>query len=88
MKNEKVLPTIEQMKQDNENYKLNLLRHFEGADINLIIEAILESKGLQLLKLSDIQNEIVFDFNKSIEPFQTVIAHPLRCSLYISGFKI
>ena len=62
MKNEKVLPTIEQMKQDNENYKLNLLRHFEGADINLIIEAILESKGLQLSKLSDIQNEIVFDF--------------------------
>ena len=33
MKNEKVLPTIEQMKQDNENYKLNLLRHFDGADI-------------------------------------------------------
>ena len=67
MKNEKVFPTIEQMKQDNENYKLNLLRHFDGADINLIIEAILESKGLQLSKLSDIQNEIVFDFISLIE---------------------
>ena len=67
MKNEKVLPTIEQMKQDNENYKLNLLRHIEGADINLNIEANLESKGLQLSKLSDIQNEIVFDFISLIE---------------------
>ena len=67
MKNEKVFPTIEQKKQDNENYKLNLLRHFEGADINLIIEAVLESKGLQLSKLSDIQNEIVFDFISFIE---------------------
>lgn len=67
MKNEKVLPTIEQMNKDNENYKLNLLRHFEGADIILIIEAILESKGLQLSKLSDIQNEIVFDFISLIE---------------------
>ena len=67
MKNEKVLPTIEQMNKDNEIYKLNLLRHFEGADIILIIEAILESKGLQLSKLSDIQNEIVFDFISLIE---------------------
>ena len=55
MKNEKVLPTIEQMKQDNENYKLNLLRHFEGADINLIIEAILEGKISKDLVLEEIK---------------------------------
>ena len=69
MENEKVLPTIEQMKNDNENYKLNLQRHFDGADVNLIIEAILESRGLKLSKLSDVESEIVFDFISLIEDY-------------------
>ena len=70
MRAKKQLPSIEQMIADNENYKQTLLMHFEDAPFDLIIEALLESKGINKESLSDGELDVIDDFISLIYEYE------------------
>lgn len=61
------LAAIEKMDADNANYKKSLQRHFEGADVSLIVTALLENRCIKLEDLTNLEVCLIEDFISLVE---------------------